>query len=178
MTGFIGELFGTVEPVKVANAEERMLGRFRHLNEIRQRLSVRDSMFSALVNSVFTNSTKLGAALILIIVGQSMRASAFTVGDFALFVFYLGLIGWWSNTHGSAVAQYRQLGVSIERMNKLLEGAPAGKLVEHGPVYLRGASPEVTPVRKTEADRLARLTATGLTVPLPGLGARHRGHRH
>ena len=109
VTGFIGELFGIVEPVKVANAEERMLGRFGQLNDARQRLSVRDSMFNALLGSVFRNTTTLGSAFILIIVGQAMRSGTFTVGDFALFVFYLGKIGWWSNEVGSFVTKYRQI---------------------------------------------------------------------
>ena len=44
MTGFLGELFGAVQAVQVANADERAVAHFRRLNEARLRATVKDRL--------------------------------------------------------------------------------------------------------------------------------------
>jgi ATP-binding cassette subfamily B protein len=66
------------------------------------------------------------------------------------------------------VARYRQIGVSVERMARLMEGAPPEALVEPGPVYMDGKFPDVIYPAKADADRLRMLEATGLTYRYPG----------
>ncbi len=51
-----------------------------------------------------------------------MRAGTFTVGDFSLYVFLLSGIGELTMFTGMLVARYRQIGVSVERMGRLMEG--------------------------------------------------------
>jgi ATP-binding cassette subfamily B protein len=96
-----------------------------------------------------------------------MRQGTFTVGDFALFVFYLGFVTEMTGMFGGFLAWYRQVGVSFDRMVRLLQGGPPEQLVRHGPVYMRGPYPEVPYVPKTEADRLERLEVSGLTYHFP-----------
>jgi ATP-binding cassette subfamily B protein len=45
---------------------------------------------------------------------------------------------------GRMLTRYKQAGVSIERMVGLMDGAPPEKLVDHTPVYLSGAFPELS----------------------------------
>ena len=170
VTGFIGELFRMVEAVKLTNAEARVMGRFDQLNSTRLHTTIKDRMLSAILNSISDNSANLGTAVILILVGQSMQTGSFTVGDFALFVYYLQQITWVNRNIGSAWAEYKQIGVSIERLLTLLGEAPPQKLVAHSPVYLRGALPEVPFTPKTDADRLVSLEASGLTYRYPDSG--------
>ena len=120
VTGFIGELFRMVEAVKLTNAEARVMGRFDQLNSTRLHTTIKDRMLSAILNSISDNSANLGTAVILILVGQSMQTGSFTVGDFALFVYYLQQITWVNRNIGSAWAEYKQIGVSIERLLTLL----------------------------------------------------------
>jgi ATP-binding cassette, subfamily B, bacterial len=46
VTGFIGEFFGAVQAVKVANAEGGVIERFNELNEERRILTLKDRLFS------------------------------------------------------------------------------------------------------------------------------------
>jgi ATP-binding cassette subfamily B protein len=168
VTDFIGEMFGSAQAVKVATAETRVLKRFRMLNEKRRKAGLQDRLFGELLNSVFQNAINLGTGMILLIAGQEMRtgpggAPAFTVGDFALFVYYLGFVTEFTGLIGRRWAWYKQAEVSIGRLLKLLEAAPAGTLVKHGPVYMRGKLPEVPYVPKTEVHRLEELKVSGLT---------------
>jgi ATP-binding cassette subfamily B protein len=163
VTDFVGEMFGAAQAVKVATAEQRMLRHFRDLNEVRRKAAVRDRMFHELFHSVFWNAINLGTGAILLLSGQAIRAGTFTVGDFALFVYYLGFVTEFTGMLGGFWAWYKQVGVSLGRMVRLLQGEPVDTLVEHGPVHMRGALPDVPYVEKTVAHHLRTLDAKGLT---------------
>jgi len=168
ITGFIGEFFGAVQAVKVATAEEGVVNRFKELNDERRVLALKDRLFNEILNSIFHNATNLGTGVILILAGQAMQAGSFTVGDFALFVFYLEFISELTAFSGLLVARYRQIGISIERMQRLMEGATPEALVEFSPVYMDAKYPQVNYAQKSEAHYLRRLEATHLSYQFPG----------
>ncbi len=167
VTGFLGETFSGVQAVKLAHAEKRVIGRFRALNEVRRKATVRDRLFHEFLHSIFFNTVNLGTGAILILAGGAMRSGSFTVGDFALFVFYLGFVTDATTYVGEMLARYKQVGVSFQRMLDLLQDAPPGALVRPGPVYMRGEFPAVPYLPKTNADRLRRLEVLGLTYRFP-----------
>ena len=167
VTDFMGELFSAAQAVKVATAEPRMVDHLRTLNETRRQAALKDRLFNELLHSVFGNTINLGTGIILLLSRQVMQGGTFTVGDFALFVYYLGFVTEFTGIIGEHWAWYKQVGVSIERLIALLQGAPPETLVEHGPVYMRGALPDVPYVPKTVAHRLEKLQASGLTYLYP-----------
>jgi ATP-binding cassette subfamily B protein len=170
VTGFLGEVMGAVQAVQVAGAEDEVTERFHALNEARRVASVRDRLYDELLRSVFMNTTNLGTGLILILAAQNIRAGTFTIGDFSLFVFFLGWITEFTGLVGAFMARYKQMGVSFGRMVTLLNGAPASALVAHGPVWMRGTLPELPPMRRDPDDRLQALDVTGLGYHYPESG--------
>ncbi len=74
VTGFLGELFGAVQAVQVAGAEERVILHFHQLNEARRKTGLRDRLFTDLLESVFWNTVNLGTGLILILAASSIRS--------------------------------------------------------------------------------------------------------
>ncbi len=170
VTGALGEMFGAAQAIQVAGAEGRVVAHFRDLSEARRRAMLTDSLLSQLLDSIFANTVSLGTALILLLGAQSMRAGSFTVGDFALFVYYLSFVTEFTQFFGSFLAHYQQTGVSFQRMVALLQGAPPTTLVAHRPLHLRGAPPE-PPARTLAADdRLDLLEAEGLRYRYPETG--------
>jgi ATP-binding cassette subfamily B protein len=167
VTGFIGEFFGAAQAVKVATAEEGVLAHFEEINDERRKLSLQDRLFNEILHSLFRNAVNLGTGVVLILAGQAMREGTFTVGDFALFVFYLEGISELTTFSGLLVARYKQIGVSVERMGRLMEGARPEALVEFSPVYMDGQFPDVVYPAKTDADRLQILAATDLSYHYP-----------
>ena len=167
VTGFIGEMFGAVQAIQVADAENNVMGQFRTINEVRRRTALKDRLFDELLTSVFRNTTSLGTGLILLLVGQSMASGVFTVGDFALFVYYLGFVTEFTAIIGHKIAWYQQVGVSVKRLNELLQDAPAGTLVQQGSIYMSGELPQVPHILKTDAHRLDKLEVSGLTYRYP-----------
>src|SRR5436190_2415141 len=170
VTGFIGELFGGVRAIKVASAEDHVMEYFRTMNEKRRKAALMDSLLTQLLDSFNMNTISLATGLILLIVAQSMQAGAFTVGDFALFVTYLGSIVGAPRQVGRMIARFKQTGVAVERMEKMVEDAPQGTLVEHGPVYVRGELPEVPYTPKNGVHKLHELEVSSLTYRYPDTG--------
>jgi ATP-binding cassette subfamily B protein len=168
VTGFIGEMFNSVQAIKLAAAEEQVLRHFQTLNENRRMTALKDRLFSEVLGSIFRNSVNVGSGVIMLLAGQSLHAGDFTVGDFALFVFYLGFIADWTAQIGMFLPRLRQAGVALERMNLLLQGAPAEILVKPTPTYLRGPLPPIPPIIRTSADQLDCLAVRNLTYHYPG----------
>jgi ATP-binding cassette, subfamily B, bacterial len=167
VTGFIGEFFGAVQAVKVATAEKNVIHYFHKLNDERRILTVREKLFDDVLGSIYRNTSTLGTGVILILVGQSMRAGTFTLGDFSLFVYLLQSMGDLTTFAGMLAARYKQLDVSVQRMYRLMENAPLDALVQHSPVDLNGPLPEVKYQSKNDSDRLEELSAINLTFHYP-----------
>jgi ATP-binding cassette subfamily B protein len=167
VTGFIGELFGAVQAIKVATAEKSVIDHFHELNDERRKLTVREKLFDDVLSSIYRNTSTLGTGVILILVGQSMRAGTFTLGDFSLFVYLLQSMGDLTTFAGMLAARYKQLDVSVQRMYRLMENAPLDALVQHSPVDLNGPLPEVTYRAKNDSDHLRELSASNLTFHYP-----------
>jgi len=168
VSGFIGELFGAVQAVKVATAEKDVIAHFHTLNEDRRVISLKDRLFNEILGSIFRNANSIGTGVVLILTGQAMRGGAFTVGDFALFVYYLGFISECTTFFGLVVARYQQLGVSIDRMYRLMQDAPREALIEPIDTYLDGRLPEVTYQTECTHGPLEELEAKNLTFTFPG----------
>ena len=71
-------------------------------------------------------------------------------------------------TIGVFFARWKQAVVSIERMDRLLQGAPPSALVRKTPIYLSGAFPSAHDASPVEAESLQGLSVAGLTYRFPG----------
>lgn len=176
VTGLIGELFQAVQAVKVAGAEAALVGRLAGLSEQRGHLMVRDELFSAVLRSVFINLVSLGTGLILLAVALLRWRGELTlsVGDVALFVYYLGFIGEFLGFFGLMGAQYRQTEVSLGRMHDLTKPASPEGLAAAQPLFLKpllGPQPALPPSPETPpATPLEQLEVRGLTYRYPITG--------
>ena len=170
VTGFIGEMFGAAEAIKVANAEERVLDRFDDLNAERKRTTLKDVLLSESLNAVFSNIQNIGTGFVLIAAARSLGTESFSVGDLSLFVFYLGWTQWMAAEVGRTLMRYRQVGVSLDRLRGLMPDAEPVELVRRRRSYLFGRMPEVPFEPMTEADRFESLEVEGLTYEHPGSG--------
>jgi ATP-binding cassette subfamily B protein len=99
-----------------------------------------------------------------------MAAGTFTVGDFALFVFYLGWVTEFTGLIGVRWAWYKQVGVSLKRLVALMQDAPPKAVVAHSPVYMHGELPQVPYHPKTRAHHLDHLRVRGLGYAYPESG--------
>jgi len=170
VTSAIGEIFGSVQAIQVAGAEAHVTEHFHILNERRRVLMLKDTVLTKTLDSTFENTVGLGTGFILILAAQTLRSSNFSVGDLALFIFYLAFVTDFTHLFGMLLAHYTQTRVSFERMVKLLQGAAPETLVRHTPLYLKGSVPTLLQPASTSVARLEALEAVGLRYRYPDTG--------
>lgn len=161
--GLLGEMFDAVQVVRLAGAEAHLIARFRHLSEERRRLLLRDAVLTRVLGAVSVGTVSLGTGLVLLLSASALRANTFTVGDFALFVYYLPFVGEFTRVSGGILAGYKQAGVAFERLIAALNGAAPQALVAPYPLALREPLPALAAIPKEKTDRLTTFEATGLT---------------
>ncbi|MDQ5854179.1 MAG: ABC transporter ATP-binding protein, partial [Chloroflexota bacterium] len=168
ISGFLGEIFGAVQAVKVANAEEDAVEHFQALSDMRRRAGLKNRVFRELMYSVSDYVTTFGIGVTILLAGRAMSAGTFTVGDFALFVYYLFFTARLPSEIGTFIGDYKTQEVSIKRLEELVQPEPGRVLVAHEEVYDRGDPPPLPFAARTAAHRLERLEVRGLTYHFPG----------
>ncbi len=171
VSGFLGEMFGAVQAIKVANAEGHIADRLHEISEQRATVFTREQVYRGLLDSLNNSIVTFGIGVILLLAGDAIAGGSFSVGDFALFVSYLWFTTQVPSELGTFYGDYKTQEISIERMLELIRPEPPEKLAEYHPVYARGPLPPQAPTPvKTPADRLELLEIRGLTYHFPRNG--------
>ncbi len=170
VTGAIGDMLAAVPVLQAANAERRAVDHLRRLNSQRRGAVLADRVATQALDAVTVNMVSLGTGLVMLLAAGSLRDGGMSVGDFVLFVAWLGFITDFTTGMGQWMAHYRQTGVAFDRMDALIGDAPPEALVERTPLHLTGALPEIpTPIRDP-GDRLETFAAEGITCRHPRSG--------
>jgi ATP-binding cassette subfamily B protein len=166
---FLGEMFGSVQAIQVAGAEDAVAARFRVLNAARRRAALRDTLAGPVVVYAFMNNmAQAGMGVVLLLAGQAMRTGGFTVGDLALFIYLLPRVIDFMGLFGQNLAVGRQAGISLERIASLLDGAPVQALTAPAPGH-----PQLAPQMFSAWSGLPPLHQ----LQVIGLSYRHPGGR-
>ncbi len=172
-TGFLGEVLGAVQAVKVAGAEEGVVEHLAALNHARAQVEVRQVFYRGLLSVLNNSVVNFGIGVMLLMAGTAIGQGTFTVGDFALFVSYLWFTTQVPSEIGTFYGDYKTQAVSIERLMELIHPEPPSVLLEPHPIYDSGPLPDVTFPVKTPADRLELLEVRDLCYRYP---ASENGH--
>ena len=170
VTGLLGEMFGAVQAVKAAGAETRVVDHFRTVNDARRKATLNDKVFNEFLHTVSTNLANIGIGILLLLAASRIRTGEFSVGDFTLFVSYLGGLSVAAGFVGQYLTQWRQVPVSVDRLVALMQDVPPSALVAHGPTGLTGPLPEQPPVAPIGVDRLQTLEVRDLGYRFPDTG--------
>jgi len=167
VSGFLGEVFGAVQAVKVANAEEDVTRHLAELNETRRRAQMRLELFRGLLESLNSSVVTFGIGVMLLLAGQAITSGRFTVGDFALFVSYLWFTTQVPSELGTFYGDYKTQEVSIERLLELVHPEQSEALVKVHPVYERGPFPVLAFPEKAPGDQLELFEVRWLSYHFP-----------
>jgi len=166
VTGAIGEAMESVQAIQLAGAEEHLVRHVEDLNRERLRTTIKDRLLSQSFHAFFWNAATLCTGLILLAAADGLRSGTFTVGDFALFVTYVGVLTEVIAATGDFMIHIKQAGVSFSRMKRLI-GENEEQLVAHRPIHLRGELPEVHVASLVDGDRLRNLRVSRLAYRWP-----------
>ncbi len=168
VTSAISEMFDAVQAIKVAGAEDHVITHYGRLGNIRRSAMLKDRLMTQLLDSVSASAVNLGTGVILLLSVSSLDAHL-PFGDFALFVYYLGFVTEFTQFFGRFLAQYRQAGVSFERMIELVDGLPPERIVSHRPLDLTSTAPLYLDPEPASAS-LQRLAARDISYRHPNSG--------
>ena len=168
VTGFIGELFGAVQAVKVAGAEEAVLDHYDALNATRGRASLRVHLIYGIFFAFADVAGIVGIGVVLLLAGRALAAGSFSVGDFALFVYYMWFTTRLPSTIGGFIGDYNQQSVAIRRLTELLPDEPPEALVRD----------ERVAVAKETNAATGQFPAPDSQLPTPTLAVRGLGYRY
>ena len=167
VTGFIGEMYGAVQAIKVGNAANTVGKHLEGLNEKRRQAALKDTLLSELMHTAFRSTIEISTGIVLVMAGQSISNGSFTIGDFALFIAYLWPVTDGLTFLGNMLAVQKQTDVSLNRMNALV-GDPIGEtLVTPTDIQLDGHFPAIPETSKQDGHHLDLLTANNLTYRYP-----------
>lgn len=134
VTGFLGEILGAVQAVKVANAEADTMHYLNGLNDKRRLINVRFQTFWAIFRSIENSMGDIAVAIMVLLAAQALRSEAFTVGDFSLFATYLFFLARLPATFGSYIPETAQQRVGLDRLQEIHPEQPQASLVSHNPI--------------------------------------------
>ncbi|MHA1622595.1 MAG: ABC transporter ATP-binding protein [Candidatus Heimdallarchaeaceae archaeon] len=171
VTRTIGEIFRSIQAIKVTTAEDHVLTYFGEINEKRRKAEVKDEVFHQLIHSIFYITIYLCIGIILLLVGNNMMDKLFSVGDLAFFIGVLEFMGEFIWSMGDLVPRYVRTKVSLARMFRLIKSPEPSvtelNLVKHGPIYLKKPFPAIKPPTISDFDKLNRLEIRNLSYIYP-----------
>ena len=167
VTGFLGEMLGAVQAVKIADAEKDVVAHFLDLSEQRRLAQLNFHFFRGLLDAVNSSAVTFGIGVMLLLAGKAISIGTFTVGDFALFVSYLWFTTQVPSELGTFMGDYKIQEVSIERLLEMVRPEPPLALLEHHRVYQYGTIPLPPVPLKNIQHHLEQLEVRGLTYKHP-----------
>ncbi len=170
VTSAISEMFDAVQAIKVAGAEDHVIEHYRALGNTRRLAMLKDRLMTQLLDAVSASAVNLGTGAILLLSASPSQGARLPLGDFALFVYYLGFVTEFTQFFGRFLAQYRQAGVSFERMTELVSGLPAERIVAQTPLDLTSTTTPLFLDPVPASVPLERLEASGLSYRYPSSG--------
>ena len=118
-TGFMVNVLSAWQTIQLGGAQEATAGRLARLDKERARWAIRDRLLERSIRAAFAATSTIGSGLVLAVAADAMRTGDFSVGDFALFAYYLTFLGEFSAEFGGLLLQYRQVQVSWRRIGAL-----------------------------------------------------------
>ncbi|MCO5176458.1 MAG: ABC transporter ATP-binding protein/permease [Thermomicrobiales bacterium] len=168
VTSAIGDIVGAALVLQVAGAESRAVEHFRRLSERRRSAMLADRLLTQALEAITANTVSIGTGLVMLLAASRLRDGSLSVGDFVLFISYLGYIAGFTDDLGRFLAHYQQTGVAFRRLRHIIGGDSEAVLVQHEPLYLRGSLPPVAQYPARDAEPLEQLDVRDLSATHPG----------
>ncbi|XVV37596.1 ATP-binding cassette domain-containing protein [Streptomyces sp. CA-100214] len=163
VAGALREAFGAVKAVQAAAAEDHVAAHVVELNAARARLAVREELFAGVQRTVIGNAAPLGIGVVLLLTAGQAHSGAFSVGDLALFAFYLQILAEALASIGILSVRLQRVSVALGRITAFLGRRPLTPSAEPAPETGPAPTPSPDP-----GPALREMTVHGLTARHPG----------
>ena len=135
VTSFLGETFGAIQAMKIADSETAVSHYFRTINEERRHANVRFQLFWNIFQQATDSMGDIAVAIMVVMSGVALSQGTFSIGDFVLFSSYLFFVSRFPANVGSYLSEIAQQRVVLDRMQEITPYAAPESLVAHCEVY-------------------------------------------
>ncbi|GLY08394.1 MULTISPECIES: ABC transporter ATP-binding protein [Actinoplanes] len=104
--------------IQAAHAEDHVGTHLHRLGEARRRAVVAEETYASLQQSTIANVAPLGTGLVLLAASRGLADGTLTVGDIALFGYYLQMLTEALASLGLLVVRLQRLGIALDRMHR------------------------------------------------------------
>ena len=163
VTGAMGEIFSSVQAIKVAGEEENVVRYLEKLNRQRHKMMLKDTLLTQSLHSIFYNTVSIGTGFILLLAAGSMKNGDMTIGELSLFIYYLNFISDFTSFFGGFIANNRQAKVSFLRIAEIMQEDDLYKAVEHNDLHLKSGNKD-TKDNKNISEKLIAEDLTDISV--------------
>lgn len=159
VSAIVGESMTGIQALQAARAEPRMVARLRRAGDVRRRTAVREELLIAVQGALLNSTAAAATGLVLLVAAAAMRANSFSVGDLALFVFYIQFVAQAVASVAMFFSRIKRAHISLDRLGEVA-GAAVTTLAQDEPSG-SAAGPDGS---------LGELRVSGLCFSHPGTG--------
>lgn len=116
----VGDTTRLVQTIKVSGGETCVLNHYEKLNRIRLKAILKDTLFDSSLQAVLGGTVYIGTAVMMLVVARTMMEGRFPIGDFSMFVAYLGTLASCVDRIVELVALMKQAEVSYDRIIEVI----------------------------------------------------------
>ncbi|GIF10100.1 ABC transporter ATP-binding protein [Actinoplanes teichomyceticus] len=158
--GGLRDAVAGVAVIQAAHAEEHVRAHLFRLGQARRQAAVVEETYGSLQQNIVANVAPLGTGLVLLVAAQGLRDGTLTVGDIALFGYYLQMLTEALASLGMLVVRLQRLGISLDRMYRSSPDGLVGRRVDLAAEQPSGPPPGADP---PPAGELRELTVRSLS---------------
>jgi ATP-binding cassette, subfamily B, bacterial len=116
----LGDTANLVQTIKISSSQNSVLKQYEKLNKIRLGAVLKDTLFDSSLQAVLGGTVYIGTAVMMLVVAKSMMKGEFLIGDFSMFVVYLGTLASCVDRIVELVSLSKQAEVSFDRIIELV----------------------------------------------------------
>lgn len=116
----VGDTTRLVQTIKVSGGEPSVLNHYEKLNRMRLKAILKDTLFDSSLQAVLGGTVYIGTAVMMLVVARTMMEGRFPIGDFSMFVAYLGTLASCVDRIVELVALMKQAEVSYDRIIEVM----------------------------------------------------------
>jgi ATP-binding cassette, subfamily B, bacterial len=127
----ISDTASLVQTIKISGSQDSILKHYEKLNKIRLGAVLKDILFESSLQAVLGSTVYIGTAVMMLVVAKSMMQGKFPIGDFSMFVVYLGTLASCVDRIVELVSLMKQAEVSYDRIIELVGDGTENELTAH-----------------------------------------------
>lgn len=127
----ISDTTNLVQTIKISGSQGSVLKHYEKLNKTRLRAVLKDMLFQSSLQAVLSSTVYIGTAVMMLVVAEKMMQGEFPIGDFSMFVVYLGTLANCVERIVELFSFMKQAEVSYERIIELVGEEYEGELTAY-----------------------------------------------